>query len=277
MKQWNPERVVKLLLQAGQIGLDYQKELEITCKTDGTVVTQADIAIEEFLTQHLEATDDGVYIIGEETEKSKGEPYVRNALANTMYIVDPIDGTSPYSSRLPIWGVSLGYAVGGRLEHGAIYMPAFGEIFYTDGDDVYLIAAVDDGVLSEPRLLQRQYPEFNNTGIIAITQGAARQGTMHWPNPVHALCCAVMPLCYLLQGKYMAYIGDLKIWDMAGGFPMLLRHGFDATLQDGAPITNEISEQYYNLEPDSQRRWRLKHPCLFAPPGMAERILSQIE
>lgn len=258
------------------MGLDAQQKLQVSCKSDGSVVTQADIAIENFFIRELEDSTAGRYVFGEETIGCRGEEFAASALQSTTYVVDPIDGTSPYSHRLPIWGVSLGCARNGVLCEGAIYMPAFGDLFFSDGGEVYYMKAENRHVSSAVPI-DHEFVEFSPTGIIAITQDAARRGRMHWPNPVQALVCAVMPLAYMLQGKYMAYMGYLNLWDLAGGLPMLLKKGYKATLLDGTIVDGRITADVYHLEEGHPNRWKAHCPCLFGPPGMAHHLIDKIE
>ena len=106
-QKWDVQALSRLMHQAGQIALSYYDAPPSEIKCDGSVVTAADKAIEDLLAETLDSPDEGLFLIGEETVDSRGESYVQNALRQTAYIVDPIDGTACYAAHVPTWGISL--------------------------------------------------------------------------------------------------------------------------------------------------------------------------
>ena len=70
---WDKERIVELLLDAGDMASEARKKLSLEVKSDHSLVTQADTEIEALFTEALEDVDSGRYLIGEETISRKGE------------------------------------------------------------------------------------------------------------------------------------------------------------------------------------------------------------
>ncbi|WP_327786111.1 inositol monophosphatase family protein, partial [Borreliella garinii] len=69
-------------------------------KSDGSIVTQVDKQIEQFLFREIKKP--GNFFIGEETIFTYGEEYIKDALmAENTFIIDPIDGTSSFAAGLP--------------------------------------------------------------------------------------------------------------------------------------------------------------------------------
>lgn len=59
--------------------------------------------------------------------------------SDTVWIVDPLDGTTNFLHGLPIFAVSIGVRHKGRIEHGVIYDPLRQELFTaTRGDGAHL-------------------------------------------------------------------------------------------------------------------------------------------
>lgn len=276
MKSWDRHQIVNLLLAAGRIAMRHYDTPRREVKDDGSLVTQADHEIEAFFAQHFSDSEQGVYLVGEETVAEHDEAYLREALAQTMYVVDPIDGTACYAHHVPIWGISIGFAQGGVLTEGAIYLPVLGELFISDGDQVYWTEDVTSPAPYWEQLEVAPKP-FKPTGLVAITQKLSKRGVVDLGNPIHALACAVVPLAYLPLHRYTAYIGHLKLWDVAGGLPLLLKTGYSATLLDGTQLDGRITPDLYNLDAASRRRWKLRQPCLFAAPGTAEQLLPKLQ
>jgi myo-inositol-1(or 4)-monophosphatase len=114
---------VEAVREAGALALRMQAapeaELGLAWKGERDFVTAADHAVEAMLAERLAARfGDG--LVGEE----RG-----GAMAERLWVVDPIDGTYNYAHGLPQWCVSLGFLVRGELELGLIYNPARDELF----------------------------------------------------------------------------------------------------------------------------------------------------
>jgi len=277
---WDKDRIVELLLEAGDMAREARKKLTLEIKSDHSLVTQADTAIEVLFTEALEDEAAGRYIIGEETISRKGEDYVQAALAGEAWVVDPIDGTAPFAHFLPNWGVSVGYMKDGQLLHGGVYLPDYGELIISSGEDEFTVTEgkLEDGEWAWKELVFPPRPS-DGRGLIAITQALAKRGQCLLPNPVMALGAAVVPLLGLLQGRFLAYLGSVKLWDAAGALPILLRLGFEASLEvDGeiVPVTTSVDSRIYELAEDSDRRWYFRSSLLIHHPGDAALMRESI-
>ena len=264
---WNRERIVDLLLEAGEIARNAKKELACELKSDRSIVTKADREIERLLAAELERPDAGTYLIGEETIAEKGEAYLDGALAREAYVVDPIDGTAPYAHLLHNWGISIGLMEKGALTHGAVYLPDYGELVISDGPRV-LEGTRSDGEWSWRELDGSARP-LGGYGLLAVTQGIAKRGKVLLPNPVMVLGVAVVPMVGLLQGRFTGFLGSVKLWDIAGALPLLLRKGFSITVSpDGERrvVTDRVESRTYHLDPSSPVRWALRSDLLICRP-----------
>ncbi len=278
---WDRQRITDLLLQAGEFALDHRRNLERELKADNSIVTQADRDIEALFAGALERPEEGVYLIGEETIADRGEEYIERALAGTTYVIDPVDGTAPYSHGLPGWGISVGRIEAGVLTDGAVFLPEIGggEIVISDGDDV--VEGTRRRGSWEWQPLDAQRSEETRGTLIAISQDIARTGKLPLPNPVQALGSAVVPLVGLLQGRFLAYVGSLKLWDVAGCLPLLVRHRYSISRfqrgvsgEDGRPrdVGPEVDARCYVLDPGAPSRWKVRGDLLVAPGSRRQWI-----
>lgn len=81
-------------------------------KTDGSLVTAADIASDDEIAECIRRLAPGTSIHSEErTEAIAGQ--------RASWLVDPLCGTSPFAQGLANWGVSVAFQEGGRLVAGA--------------------------------------------------------------------------------------------------------------------------------------------------------------
>lgn len=97
---------------------------ETYTKKDGTFVTDADLAADKVIRQHLSARFPGDAIL---TEESGDDP--RRLASSRCWIVDPLDGTNQFIERTGEFDVLIALVVDGRPVAGATYAPAFDLLF----------------------------------------------------------------------------------------------------------------------------------------------------
>lgn len=120
------EALSTILLTAGEIIMGYRNKVAaVSEKEKNEIVTPADIAANDYLVEQLQAAFPEIAIYTEEGEQNKSQ-------ASTRWIIDPIDGTTPW-----VWGNS-GFAIAVALEEdneiivGAVYDPVMKELFYAE-------------------------------------------------------------------------------------------------------------------------------------------------
>ncbi|MCH2367457.1 MAG: hypothetical protein MK554_09625, partial [Planctomycetes bacterium] len=59
---WDTDRIIELLLRAGDMAREARKKLTLEIKSDHSLVTQADTEIEARFTEALEDTGSGRYL-----------------------------------------------------------------------------------------------------------------------------------------------------------------------------------------------------------------------
>lgn len=112
--------------EAGALALDYftrRESLVVETKRDlQDVVSIADREVETLIRARLRTafTDDGIL----------GEEYgLENGRSGYTWVIDPIDGTSPFVNGMPSWCVSIGLLHDGSPVAGVINAPCQGEIY----------------------------------------------------------------------------------------------------------------------------------------------------
>lgn len=113
---------------AGKLIMGYRaKPTAVTEKEKNEIVTPADIVANDFIVAELKKAFPGIAVYTEEGTEDKSS-------ATTRWIVDPIDGTTPW-----VWGNS-GFAISIALEQdskitvAAVYDPVMKEFFYAEKD-----------------------------------------------------------------------------------------------------------------------------------------------
>ncbi len=98
-------------------------------KGDGSVVTDADAAVQRLILQRLRALEPDPARLGvvAEEERDDEPPSLAETLsAQQIVAVDPIDGTSVYAAGMGLWAVSLGLLEEARPRAGVVFVPEVG-------------------------------------------------------------------------------------------------------------------------------------------------------
>lgn len=99
----------------------FRKSFDVSQKSDDSPVTIADQNTERAIRTDLELAFPGETIFGEE--------FGQTGTQDSMWIVDPIDGTRSFITGMPLFGMLLGYVSDGIPQLGVINMPALGELY----------------------------------------------------------------------------------------------------------------------------------------------------
>ncbi len=117
------ELIVDAAEEAGALALKLFKDgLTIEKKSDGTPVTDADLAVDALLTERLRAARPDYAWLSEETADN-----VDRLSARRVFIVDPIDGTRAYMRGKPWWAVCIAVVEDGQPTAGVVHAAALNE------------------------------------------------------------------------------------------------------------------------------------------------------
>ena len=133
----------------------YRKNLAVTVKADRSPVTEADVRAEEAIRGVLERRFPGYGFYGEETGRHAMD-------AESLWLVDPIDGTKSFVRDTPFFSTQIALLRGGRIVLGVSAAPAYGELAWAErGAGAFLggqrigvsaVAALDRAILSTGNL-----------------------------------------------------------------------------------------------------------------------------
>ena len=206
----------ELLKDFGQTEYDY--------KDDGSVVTPADLAMQNRLTIELKHHWPMYDILGEEmveeaqlavlnkTERDKDGGY---------WCIDPLDGTNNYVAGLPFFAVSIALIINHQQQLGLIYDPVRDEMF---------TAIKDQGAyLNDQRMGQ-----FAGSSMVKFTENkpivaeidlkrlpeklAVRLVTERIYASQRNIGSSALDWCWMSAGRFDIYLhGGQKLWDYAAG------------------------------------------------------------
>ena len=144
-----------------------------------------------------------------------------NSESDTIWIIDPLDGTTNFLHGFPVFAVSIGVRVNGRMSHGVVYDPLRQELFTASRGagaqlDEHKIrvsgrseldhALVGTGFPFRQADSELQ-PYLTMLGkVVRNTSGVRRPGA------------AALDLCYVAAGRLDAFWETgLAPWDLAAG------------------------------------------------------------
>ncbi|MGX2041165.1 inositol monophosphatase family protein [Methylocaldum sp. MU1018] len=202
-------------------------------KADGSVVTEADLAVQNRLTVRLRERCPEFELLGEEMDAQRQQALLAQSSPG-LWCLDPLDGTSNFAAGLPFFGISLALLIEHKPVLGIVYDPIRDECFTAErGRGAWL-----NGVRLEVRPaglpLQRSLAvvDFKRLGPLAAKL-AARPPYSSQRN----LGSVALEWCWLAAGRFHVYLhGKQKLWDYAAGALILSEAGGHAETLQGEPI-----------------------------------------
>ncbi|GAA0531080.1 myo-inositol-1(or 4)-monophosphatase [Rhizomicrobium palustre] len=117
--------VTRVVLEAGAIAREIAaRDFNTKHKSDGSPVTEADLAVNAYLTEHLRKARPDYAWLSEENEDDNSR-----FSAKRIFVVDPIDGTLAFVKRRPHFTVCVGIVEDGQPVTGVVYNPMTEECF----------------------------------------------------------------------------------------------------------------------------------------------------
>jgi histidinol-phosphatase len=165
---------------AAVINALYRRNLAVTVKEDRSPVTAADVRAEEAIREVLARRFPAYGFYGEETGRSAMD-------AESVWLVDPIDGTKSFVRDCPFFSTQIALLRAGRLVLGVSSAPAYGELAWAaqgegaflDGQPIRVSATrtLEDAIVSTGNLksLARSGQGWANYGKL-VTQVSRIRG-----------------------------------------------------------------------------------------------------
>jgi myo-inositol-1(or 4)-monophosphatase len=214
----------------GAVLLDWIDRFAVREKGPADLVTEADLASQQVIREHVLAAFPDHGFLGEE-----GAPQT-NA-APFRWVVDPLDGTTNYAHRLPQFCVSVALEHEGRPLVGAVYDPLSKECF---------TASTGKGAFLNGRPIAVSMVSQLSAALAAVSFPArVPRGSpliedfievLHQAQAIRRMGSSALNLAYLAAGRLDAYWAtDTKIWDVAAGWLLVQEAGGVVTGLSGQP------------------------------------------
>ena len=237
----------EVIREAGALALTYyNSSAKSWNKSDGTPVTEADLAVDEFLkTSLLKDRPDYGWLSEETTDDHQ------RLARERVWIVDPIDGTRSFVERTGEWCISIALVERGR--------PILARVFRPLAKDMYGAVPGSGATLNGDVISTTKRSRLENCRM--MTRSRALQSPRWqkpWPHMQTGIATSLaLRLCLVADGRFDGAIalGNKCDWDLAAGDLIVHEAGGCVTNIDG----NRLS---YNNEKTRQPGGLIAAGCL---------------
>lgn len=202
-------------------------------KADGSLLTEADTAMQQAMQQFLAQNWPEFALLGEESTLEQQQ----QALASETgcWILDPIDGTTNFANGIAFFSVSLALMVNNALVLGMVYDPARDELFSAR---LGLGAELNGQPIHCP---QAKVELKHCVGIIDFKRLKPKLATALATDAPYAsqrsFGSVALDWCWIANGRGQVYLhGNQSLWDYAAGWLILNEAGGASISLDDQPV-----------------------------------------
>jgi myo-inositol-1(or 4)-monophosphatase len=231
---------IQLARQAGNILEEYfsSKGLSTRLKSDDSVVTNADLASDQWISQQIIQHFPGNLILSEELQPD----YLTNDPHNlaTVWVIDPLDGTTNFSLGLPIWGVCITRMIEGWPQETVQFFPKTGELY---------VAQKGEGAWLNDSPIHVDQSNRTSTFFSCCSRTYQRY-QVSIPYKTRIMGSAAYSFCTVARGAaIIGFEATPKIWDMAGAWLLIQEAGGVIETLDGSlPFPLRPDKDYRNQQ-----------------------------
>jgi len=206
------------------------ESLEVSAKGRNDYVSEVDRAAERAIIEDIRRLyPDHAFLAEESGQSGSGE---------TVWIIDPLDGTTNFLHGFPVFAVSIACEVRGRVEHGVVYDPLRQELFTaTRGGGAHLDnrrIRVSGQRGLEGALIATGYP-FREEEQHVDAYLAMLRAAMDRTAGVRRPGAAALDLAYVAAGRVDGFWEmGLRPWDTAAGALLIQEAGGRVGRIDGS-------------------------------------------
>lgn len=260
-------KAIKAARLGREVLLKYYGRLEhIEHKFQAGLVSEADKESEKAIFGYLRQHFPQDQFLGEESTAADSTQFgdlrkLEPAISPGRWIVDPLDGTTNYIHRFPIFCISIGYEINGQMQLAVIDVPMLGEVYtairgqgaFMNGQKLQISQTKDlkDSLLAtgffneDESNLQEQLNLFGQ--IVRCSRGIRRPGA------------AAYDLAMVARGSIDAFWEkSLQPWDSAAGMLLVEEAGGKVITyrgKDFTPYKNSIIAGNQHLIAELSKRF----------------------
>lgn len=202
-------------------------------KADGSIITEADVAMQERIAGELTAQWPDIALLSEEMPADEQQHLL--AGGQPLWILDPLDGTSNFAAGVPFFSVSLALLAEGQVSLGIVYDPLRDECFSAQqGRGAFLngtaLHSAECGLTLKQAMALidfKRLPTDLATRLVTEMPYASQR----------SFGSVALDWCWIAAGRCHIYLhGRQNIWDYAAGYLILHEAGGLSTSLSGDDV-----------------------------------------
>ena len=229
--------LTELVVLAGSAILKVDRaRMRIEGKTDGSPVTEADLAADRIIADGLARIAPDIPALSEERATSAG-----SGGSAAFFLIDPLDGTKEFVAGRNEFTVNLALVVNGTPLIGIIGAPALGLIWRgLVGQGAERLTANGSGP-AEP-IHTRPFPQPNTPWVAAVSRSHGDAATEAFidarPGAVRQMLGSAVKFAKVAEGAVDIYprLAPTREWDVAAGHAIVTAAGGKITDAKGANL-----------------------------------------
>lgn len=245
---------IQMARTAGGILRDkYAQPREIHAKGWRDFYTDADLAAQRAIVDLIRSREPQAAILAEENIQPPTG-------ATSIWVIDPLDGTTNYARRIPVFSTSIALVQNGQPVIGVIYDPLRDDLFTAEAGRGARLNGAPIHVSTTSKIGEAVIGLDWGRGEVTRSLGLAwlQRAGLH-SRTIRAIGSAALGLCYLAAGWIDVYhYGALMPWDGAAG----------------QVIVQEAGGQLFNFK---RQPWNYVEPdCIGCNPKLTPWALASL-
>ena len=244
--------------QAGDLIVEKRisSSLTLSYKKDIELVTNADIAADEFISQTIKKHHPSHQILSEE---SNPDMQSIEHIEAPLWIIDPIDGTVNYAHHHSQVAISIAYVVRGKVQVAVVYSPFQAEMFTAIRQQGAWLNDQPIRCSSESQLgkalVATGFP-YDKHEKLPLLMSYLENILQHCAD-IRRMGSAALDICWVAMGRLDAYYETVSVWDCAAA--QLVAQEAGAKYGHFLPVPKNVPEE---LHPENLL---ISAPALYEP------------
>ena len=230
-------------------------------KSDGSLLTEADSAMQAALIHALTEKYPDIKVLGEEMDPDQQQALLDEGGA--IWCVDPLDGTTNFASGMPIFSVSVALIEHGKPLLGVVYDPVRDECFSA-------VAGKGAWLNGLPLHVSPWTRGLSDAVAVVDFKRLHRELAMEMAsNPPYRsqrnLGTCALEWAWMAAGRFQLYMhGGQKLWDHAAGALIAREAGVQVLTPEGEPVLADKLAPCPVLAATDMVLWVLWHESITA-------------
>ena len=216
-------------------------DVQRNTKMDGSYVTEADLAVQARITHALQEHYPDTALLGEEMTADEQSELLNNS--DSLWCLDPLDGTSNFAVGIPYYAISLAL-----IERG---VPMLGIVYDPNRDECFVAMRGQGALLNDAPLTVKSVdlPLSQCTALIdfkRLTPHLAMDLVAQQPyGSQRSYGSVALDWCWMAASRFHVYLhGSSNLWDYSAGQLIFSEAGGYSSTLDGEEIyVNELSKR----------------------------------